>query len=93
MELQPLFQAQPTATIGHNPIFGIPALYTISDMDAEWAAKRQDPQRLSVWCYLSKADKRRAIQQARELLELKQLETIFELLRLNPAAIIALSVE
>lgn len=92
-ELQPLFHAQPAATTGSIPIFAIPAFYIISDIDAEWAAKRQDPQRLSVWCYLSRADKRRAIQQARELLELRQLETIFELLRLNPVAIMALFVE
>ena len=69
------------------PLFCFPALHTISLHQAEWAAKRQDPQRLSIWCYLSKGDKERAIQQAREQLERVQLETTLELLRRNPAAI------
>ncbi len=86
-ELVSLFEAYPSALFGNTTIFCLPALSPLSDTDAEWTAKRQDPQRLSIWCYLSKGDKLRAIQYAREQLELQQVDTIFELLRRNPAAI------
>ena len=92
-EIVPLFETYPQVVYHIDtqtllPTFCLPVVFgNYSSQQVEDVAKRCDPQRLSVWCYISKQEKNRAIQDAQEYLDCQQITTIYELLCRNPSAI------
>lgn len=91
-EVEALFKIFPEAAllvdrISGLPAFCLPSLVSITSPDIEVAAKRHDQQRLSVWKYISKRDRQKAIQQAQVLLDCQRVDTIFQLLRRHPSAL------
>jgi hypothetical protein len=98
--VQIIFEAFPGALFLPDPHTGLPCFCLAAmgqgmsstdwefDSEVEHCAKQMDQQRLSLcWPYLSKSDKAKALQLARNKLECQRLTTIFQVLIHHPSVL------
>ena len=91
-EVKPLFQLFPDTVCARDvgcglPVFCLPAMAPLDDHEVEMNA-RWGGQQTGVWHYLSHRDKERELVKAREIVDREKLETIYQLLKRNPSALL-----
>lgn len=90
-EIEPLFYAYPGAVnsidpVSRLPIFCLPSAVPVDEYEVEMTAKWRGRQ-ASIWYYIPQRDRNRAIDSAREIIELERIDTIYQLLRRYPSAL------
>jgi len=92
-EVKPLFNVFPDTIHSrdvHNlglPVFCLPAAVPIDEHEVEMTA-RWGGHQTGVWHYLSPREKERELAKARTIVDRERLETIYQLLRRNPSALL-----